>query len=133
MWRASITCLFVLASPVAAQTPMSGAEFEAYVTGRTLTYSLPGDAVPFGIEEYRENRRVRWSYFDDECLEGEWYPSGDMICFEYEPIRDPQCWTFFNDGAGLRARFMNDPDATELYETRATDGEMLCLGPKVGS
>ncbi len=34
----------------AAETPMSGAEFEAYATGRTLTYAERG--VIYGIEEY---------------------------------------------------------------------------------
>ena len=125
-----VALLLALATPALADTPMSPAEFEAYVTGKTLTYSAGGRA--YGIEEYLEDRRVRWSFLDGECQDGEWYPAGDMICFIYEGYPDPQCWTFYREGSGLRALFMNDPMETELYETQASDEPMLCLGPRIG-
>ena len=128
----SFACLSVLAltADAGAGQPMTAEEFEAYTTGRTLTYSAMG--VDFGIEEYLENRRVRWSFLDGECEEGVWYPAGEMICFVYETFPDPQCWTFYDEPGGLRALFMNDPEETELYETRASDGPLMCLGPEVG-
>lgn len=127
----TLTALLLLAAlPVAAETPLSAEAFEAYTTGKTLTYSAGG--FPFGIEEYRPGRRVRWSYLDGECEEGEWYPAGEMICFIYEAYPDHQCWTFYLRDEKLFARFENDPDATELYETHQSREPMQCLGPKVG-
>ena len=109
---------------------MSAAEFEAFTTGRTLSYAQ--DGVTSGLEEYREGRRVRWSFLDDECQDGQWYPFEDMICFVYEGIGDPQCWTFYREPGGLRAVFRNDPGNTTLYQTHASDEPLVCLGPKVG-
>jgi hypothetical protein len=123
--------LFLIAAlPAAAETPLTAEEFEAHVTGQTLTYSSRG--IPFGIEEYREGRRVTWSYLDGQCEEGKWYPAGEMICFAYEAYPEHQCWTFYLRDGGLFARFENDPMATELYETHRSREPMQCLGPKVG-
>src|SRR6056297_2599184 len=77
-----LAMLLLAALPAAAETPLSPSEFETYTTGKTLTYSAGG--IPFGIEEYLPDRRVRWSYLDGQCEDGEWYPAGDMICFVYE-------------------------------------------------
>ena len=128
LWIAALCALG--SSAAVAGGPMTAAEFEAYTTGRTLTYSALGQ--DFGIEEYLENRRVRWSFLDGDCEDGIWYPAGEMICFVYETFPDPQFWTFYDEGGGLRALFMNDPEATELYETRMSDEPLLCLGPEVG-
>jgi hypothetical protein len=121
---------FLAGGPAAAEAPMTAAEFDAYVTGHTLTYSSQG--IPFGVEEYREGRRVLWSFLDGVCEEGDWYPSDDMICFVYDSYPEHQCWTFYLREDGLFARFENDPNATELYETRRSREPMQCLGPKVG-
>ena len=118
------------ATPATAESPLDALAFEAYTTGKTLTYSIDGQ--PYGIEEYLDGRRVRWAYLDGDCQEGEWYPLGDMICFVYESFDAPQCWTFYREPSGLRALFMNDPDQTELYETRQSPDPMMCLGPKIG-
>ena len=122
---------FGLASPLAAEDlPVSPEAFEAYVAGKTLSYS--SGIGPYGAEEYLENRRVRWSYLDGECQEGSWYSNGDQICFVYEAIDGPQCWQFYFRSGRLMARFENNPMATELYETRQMDEPLMCLGPKVG-
>jgi hypothetical protein len=113
-----------------AAEPMSGAEFEAYVTGKTLYFGQNGQA--YGVEEYLEDRRVRWSFLDGQCKDGVWYEDGDMICFVYEDNPDPQCWSFFRDSGGLRAIFENNPNATTLYEAQQSDEPMMCLGPEVG-
>ncbi|SES32193.1 hypothetical protein SAMN04490244_110111 [Tranquillimonas rosea] len=123
--------VFALALPASAQSPMSAAEFEDYVSGKTLTFATGG--VTYGMEEYLSDRRVRWSFLDGECKEGVWYQRGEQICFEYEDGTGPQCWTFYRDaGSGLRARFAGDPAGTELYETEATDAPMQCPGPRIG-
>jgi hypothetical protein len=128
--RALSALLLIAALPAMAETPLTPGEFEAYTTGRTLTYSAGG--IPFGIEEYLPDRRVRWSYLDGECQDGEWYPAGEMICFVYEAYPEHQCWTFYLRDGGLVARFENDPASTELYETHQSREPMQCLGPKVG-
>ena len=75
---------------------------------------------------------MRWSFLDGDCPEGEWYASGEQICFVYEDVPSPQCWQFYMRNGKLMARFENDPDGTELYETRRQDEPLLCTGPDVG-
>lgn len=127
----ALALLLSLAAPAAAQTPMSGAEFEAYTTGKTLYFSS-GD-VPYGVEEYFPGRRVRWSFLDGECKDGTWYEAQDHICFEYEDDTPAQCWQFFEGPTGLRARFQGDSPGRELYETHQADEPMYCKGPRVGA
>jgi hypothetical protein len=117
------------ALPAAAQ--MSASDFEAYVTGRTLTYADRG--VIYGVEEYLPGRRVRWAYVGDECTEGYWYEDGGDICFVYDHNPDaPQCWQFSQSGGRLSAVFMGAENGRELYEAEASDEPMICLGPKIG-
>jgi hypothetical protein len=128
-----ILCLLVLLicpAALAAETPLSPQEFEARVTGKTLTYSSGGAA--YGAEEYLKGRRVRWSFLDGECQDGRWYVAGEQICFIYDQIPEPQCWQFYTSGSRLLARFENDPARTELYETARADEPLMCLGPKIG-
>jgi hypothetical protein len=122
--------LLLAAVPVAAETPMTPEEFEAYVTGRTLTYSSGG--MPFGIEEYRAGRRVLWSYLDGQCEEGQWYAAGEMICFVYDAYPAHQCWTFYLARRRPLRAVRERSGATELYETHQSPEPMQCLGPKVG-
>lgn len=116
--------------PALSETPLTAREFEARVTGKTLTYSSGGTA--YGMEEYLEGRRVRWTFLDGECQDGRWFVSGEQICFVYEDIPEPQCWQFYAKGGRILARFENDPTQTELYETARSNDPMMCLGPKVG-
>jgi len=115
---------------VASDVPLSAEAFEDYVTGKTLSFS--NRFGPFGAEDYLDGRRVRWSYLDGECLEGEWYPQGAQICFVYDEIPAPQCWSFFLENGRLMARFENRAEATELYETAELDEPLMCLGPRIG-
>lgn len=127
----SFALFALVAAPLYAAQPMSAAEFEAYVTGKTLYFGQNGSA--YGVEEYLPNRRVRWSFLDGKCKDGEWYGTSDnQICFVYEDNPDPQCWSFFKNTDGLRAVFENDPAATTLYEAQQDDEPMLCYGPDVG-
>ena len=125
-----VIALLSSGSANAADLPVSPSEFEAMVLGKTLAYSTGGAA--YGAEEYLDDRRVRWSFLDGECQDGEWYISGDQICFIYEAIEGPQCWQFYLRNGRLMARFENNPMSTELYETSRQDEPLLCLGPKIG-
>ncbi len=125
--------LLALATATAAlaDTPMSGAQFEAYVLGRTYTYGHPGLA-PYGIEAYHPNRQVTWAYFHDQCVEGYWYEADDnAICFVYPHDSEHKCWWFFKEDDQLRAEFLNDPAELD-YEVVPTTQSVPCLGPEVG-
>lgn len=115
----------------AAQEPMSAEEFEAYATGKTLSYAQGSEI--WGTEQYLPGRRVVWAFSADECQYGRWFPQGDQICFLYESDVEPQCWTFWRQGSGLRARFAGTPDATELAEVDQTEEPLACPGPDVGA
>jgi hypothetical protein len=113
-----------------AQTNLTGAEFEAYATGKTLTYASNGQV--YGVEQYLTNRRVRWAFVDDTCRIGHWYEDAGEICFVYENDATPQCWTFHIRGGKLMARFVSEPPATELSEVNQTSDPLACTGPDVG-
>ncbi|QIE41888.1 hypothetical protein [Meridianimarinicoccus aquatilis] len=113
-----------------AQTPMSADEFEQFVTGRTLTYGTAAGA--YGIEEYGSSRQVRWSFLDEECIEGIWYPQDGAICFAYVGRFDEQCWHFFLEGGQLSAITIDAPDAQPHYVIEDSDGPMQCFGPRIG-
>ena len=120
----------LLALPAAAQDAMTADEFEAYVTGKTLTYSAGGP--PYGVEEYRPGRTVSWRFTDSECQNGVWYPKGEDICFAYEDDpEDEKCWRFTLGPEGLVARFTSDPSDLTLYEVEQGE-ELLCPGPRIG-
>ena len=129
--RAPALALALLAAPAAALetgAPLTAEEFEAYVTGRTLTFGI--DGRPYGIEQYLPGRRVIWAFIGEECREGSWFPIGQEICFEYdeEPGR-LHCWTFFAGPEGLIARSEGGGD---LVEVQRSEAPMYCPGPEVG-
>jgi hypothetical protein len=121
--------LLFLPFPTLAQ-PMTASQFDAYVTGKTLTYVVGG--VIYGIEQYLPGRKVKWAYTEDECMDGTWYPSGDQICFAYQNDPEPQCWIFEQGLSGLSAIYQNDPAAGEVVETHQTDEPLFCPGPRIG-
>ncbi len=120
----------LIASPLSAETPMDGDAFETYSQGKTLYFGFDGGR--YGAEEYLPNRRVRWSFLDGQCKEGNWYQDGELICFVYEDDPEPQCWSFYQRDDGLMAQFENDPDQTTLFEVEKSDKPMICLGPEIG-
>lgn len=129
--------LFTSAAPVLAETaplappatPMTAAAFEAYVTGKTLTYAQGGTV--YGTEQYKPDRKVVWAFTEDECREGYWFEKGPQICFVYEDPNDPQCWLFFMGNAGMKAQFVGDGGG-DLSEVAQSAGPMACMGPQVG-
>lgn len=120
----------LLATPLAAQSPMGADAFEAYSQGKTLYYGT--DEASYGAEEYLPNHRVRWSLLDGQCQEGRWYQEGELICFVYQDNPNPQCWAFYKVEGGLMARFKNDPKRTTLFEIEPSSTPLVCLGPEIG-
>ncbi len=121
---------WALATPIMAQKTLSPAEFEAYVTGKTLYFGQAGKA--YGVEQYLKNRKVRWSFLDGNCKDGRWYVETDLICFVYEDNPTPQCWSFELTTKGLKAEYQSKPGVGTLYEVNETSEPMECLGPKIG-
>lgn len=130
LFTAAFLGLCTGAIPVQAQDVMTAQEFDTYTRGKTLFYGQNG--ASYGAERYMDNRRVRWSFLDGDCKEGEWYEDAGQICFVYEDDPDPQCWTFQEEGSGLTARLQNLTGTTDLYEAGNLGDEMVCLGPEVG-
>lgn len=120
----------VLPGAAIPDEPIGAGEFEAYTEGRTLYYGRDGE--PYGVEEYLPGRRVKWSFLDGECIDGEWYAEGRAICFVYEERIAPICWEFFLEGDGLSARILGRGDESRLYEIAEADEPMQCLGPRIG-
>jgi hypothetical protein len=122
--------LVLLPTIAAAETPITAQQFEAHVTGKTVTYGQ-ADSL-FGIEEYLPDRKVRWSTAPDRCLYGSWYPKDDDICFVYEYDPTPACWTFWLRNGALVALSTNGVPGEELHEVAADDRPLPCPGPEVG-
>lgn len=129
--RLALAALALVALPAAAETPITPGEFEAHVTGKTVTYRQ--FETIFGIEEYLPDRKVRWSVAPNECLYGSWYPSGQDICFVYEDNPTPACWTFWlRDGALVALSVLAEP-GQELHEIASSTQPLPCPGPDVGA
>ena len=130
----TVALALILALPAVAATaddvPMTGDEFDAYVTGKTLTYSQFGSV--FGIEEYLPGRKVRWKFTADDCQYGSWYEKGDLICFVYEYDPDEHCWTFWTDDGKLKALSVDNASGEELTEVARSPEGLNCPGPDVG-
>jgi hypothetical protein len=131
--RHLLLAALLLALPLAAtaQTPLTAAEFEAYVTGKTLTYQSPGSV--FGTEEYLPGRKVRWSETPTDCPVGRWYPEGRNICFLYEDDPEPACWSYWLQGATLLAAPAGSDPEADPYEVVASARPLSCPNPQVGN
>lgn len=126
----SAVALILCASPGLAETPMTATEFDAYATGKTLTYSV--DGAVYGAEQYLPGRRVIWAFKGNVCSDGVWYEEAGLICFRYENNADAQCWNFHSTPSGLRAEFVGDADGTPLSEVDQSPFPLNCAGPDVG-
>lgn len=119
------------AAPALAEAPITADQFEAHVTGKTVTYGQFGGI--FGIEEYLPDRKVRWSVAPNECQYGSWYPQADDICFVYEYDPTPACWTFWLRNGALVALSVNAAPGEELHEVQADTQPLPCPGPDIGA
>ncbi|MFZ1470588.1 MAG: hypothetical protein WAT09_16680 [Paracoccaceae bacterium] len=135
--RVPFLILLLAASPAPAddsltrtQTPMNAAEFDAYVTGKTLTYSQYD--YTFGVEEYLPGRYVAWRPTGEDCQYGKWYEKAGLICFTYDYSSAEHCWTFWQEGGGLKALAIEDPPDAALSEVAQTADGLHCPAPDVG-
>lgn len=121
-----------LANAAVADSPLSGDEFEALVTGKTLTFAVGETA--YGSEYYAPNRQVIWAFVGGDCKNGEWYEAqtntGPAICFEYEDENTPKCWQVYHEDGQIRADYLNTPGTAALFETTETE-PLVCGGAGV--
>ncbi|WP_296423942.1 hypothetical protein [Yoonia sp.] len=122
--RSLLVCL-ALATPATAQDIMSAAEFDAHVSGRTITFGTSQNPS-YGIERYLPGRRVMWSAFDGTCKYGIWFESKGSICFRYDGDPEHKCWVMFNDPDGMRGVYMTRPNNTVIYEIPDREDPLIC-------
>lgn len=104
---------------------MTAEQFEAYVTGKTLTFSTV-EAGNYGVEQYLPRRRVRWSALDGDCIKGEWFPEGESICFIYTGDPRPKCWEVYQTPDGIRAEYTSSDSGTVLFEAKEDPEALIC-------
>lgn len=98
---ASIALLVAMATPLSADPPMTGKQFDELGTGWTLYFEDDSGAY-FGAEQYLGQGRTVWRSRNGGCQWGEWYEAEGQICFLYKGQR-PSCWRLYSEGEGLRA------------------------------
>ncbi len=117
----------LMAAPTFAEEPMSAAEFDAFVTGRIVSFGTEGNPG-FGVEQYLDDQRVIWSPGNGTCTNGVWYESKGDICFRYDGDPEPKCWAIYREGDGMRAIYTTRPDTTVIFETEAYSVPLICDG-----
>lgn len=126
MMRAIALATF-LAAPAVAEPRMTAEDFDAFATGNTLAY-LQSDGV-FGTEEYLPGRKVRWSDGSPGCQSGLWYPKDGDICFQYQGVAEPACWTFMKQGGKVMADYAGDAE-TVFLDVAVSKDPLPCNGLK---
>lgn len=121
----SLALCLLLATPAIAEEGMTAEEFDAYVTGRTITFSTATDPT-YGVERYLPGRRVMWSTFDGTCQYGVWFESKGDICFRYDQDRENKCWTIYDEPGGLRGVFTTRPNTTVIFERADREDPLIC-------
>jgi hypothetical protein len=113
------------ASFATAQDGMTAQEFDAYATGKTITFRTELNPE-FGVERYLPGRRVMWSTFEGTCQYGVWFESKGDICFRYEGDPQHKCWTIYDEPTGLRGVYTTVPNTTIIYEILGRDDPLIC-------
>lgn len=132
--RLATLLLGLAPTALAAETPMTGAEFAAHVGSRTVTYSYSNGAV--GTADYGPGRTLRWAFEGESCFNGSWFDRGDELCFAFEDGSLSACWHFYRDGDRIwgRASYTRSGDHTvlDIHEVAQSDQPLACPGPDVG-
>ena len=123
--RSILICLSLVATPGSAQESMSAEEFDAYVTGRTITFRTELNPA-YGVERYLPGRRVMWSTFEGTCRYGVWFESKGDICFRYDDDPEHKCWTMFEEPGGLRGVYTTRPFSTIIFEVLGREDPLIC-------
>ena len=106
-------------------------EFQQLSEGKTMYFSQ--DGFFFGAEQFYTRKRSLWQNSAKECLDGEWYAKGDLICFEYGLETDPACWRFLKTGEGYVARSEGSTADWDIFMYNIDTKPLDCKGPAVGA
>ncbi|NJM83981.1 MAG: hypothetical protein HC844_17395, partial [Tabrizicola sp.] len=127
----ALSSLAVLPLRVAAETPMTADEFDAFSTGHTLDYYVDGDY--WGSEMHFPGRKVRDADLGGTCRDGRWFPKGPEICFVYESDPTEHCWTFSRHEGGVIARATTTDTASDVScRMRRSLARGLTWGSEIG-
>ena len=112
--------------------PLTGAEFDAYTQGKTMTYAEGGRV--WGREQYLPGAKVIWAFEGEDCKHGTWEEAEPgLICFSYDDDpSDVECWKFFMGDGGLEALSTKGGGGFPLAAIEETDTPLACPGPDVG-
>ena len=125
--RAALALGAALTGPAAAESPMTGAEFQAYVGIDTLTYGYSDGTV--GQAEYGPERTVRWQYDGEAtCTDGRWEQDGDLLCFKFEDKDWPVCWRFVLTAGGLHGTGAGRMDGFRIFQINRSNRPLACAG-----
>ena len=126
-----LAVFLALAAPAQAQDILSPSEFEAFVNQSTVYFTRRD--LPYGAEQYLRNRKVIWQFSDGTCEFGEWFPSGDQLCFLYEHQTDALCWHYIQTDAGKGVRIVGDDPTNDLIVAAQDSKPLECAAPNVGA
>lgn len=127
-------CLFPLTGHAqdSDERILSMTEFQRLSEGKTMYFSQ--DGFFFGAEQFYTRRRSLWQNSARECLDGEWYPSADYICFNYGLDSDPSCWHFYEKGGSYYARAEGSTTSDfDIFMYNLDTKPLDCKGPDVGA
>jgi hypothetical protein len=122
--RLALALIAGLPGPVAAETPMTGAEFEAYVGTDTVTYAYESGLT--GIADYGPDRTLRWQFADDGCVDARWHEDGDALCFVFELPEMSACWHFYRRGKGIVGIGIGDAANETITDTARSAAPLAC-------
>jgi hypothetical protein len=132
--RLALALSAALSCPAAAETPMTGAEFQAHVGTGTFSYRYSNGVR--GTADYGPGRTLLWAFEGDTCISGTWFEDGDQLCFAFQDGQLSACWLFYKDKGRLRgqATYLGSGDLAEIeiFEVSHTDQPLGCPGPAVG-
>ncbi len=115
-----------------AEVPLTGAEFDAYTLGKTMTYGEGGRI--WGREQYLPDAKVIWAFEGEECKRGTWTEAAPgLICFSYEDApANSECWHFYKGEGRLMAQSTKGDGSFPLAAIEETATPLACPGPDVG-
>jgi hypothetical protein len=123
--------LALLASASAAETPVTGAEFETFVTGRTLDFA--SQTGVYGTGECLPGRRVRWAFSADRCKCGQRFEVDGQICLVYDCQSDRHCRIVRQRGDRLAALNAIDAPGSAPRDVSPAKASPTCEGADVGA
>ncbi len=134
--RLLCVCGAILAAPTAfAEGRLSGAEFDARTSGKTITFVNPAGQF-YGAEQYLGDRRVQWMVADGICTRGSWSAGGSeaapLICFSYDERIEPLCWVVEARDDQLFAYVDGTPPENAIRSSQISNEPLPCPAQDLG-